>query len=404
MIATAATVIILTVGVSVFSRQSDPLVRTDGAWNWFTNPRAVSYDGYTYFGQAGTDGDAIVSRLDEDTEDIESFILHEGLQIDDHANPALLVRPDGRITAFYSAHNGADLFHRTTKRPGDIRAWSTEKSIGTNSAGEKGYTYPNPIYLPGEGSIYLFWRGADWQPTFSVSSDMGKTWGEARRLIESPGERPYVLYRQSGDRIHIAFSEAHPRDLPTSLYYMYYEKGGFYRADGSLIKSIDDLPVIPREADIVYDAGSLGAASWAWDIATDPRGYPVIIYARFPKPDDHRYRYVTYDAGWHDFEFARGGGFTGGAGEPQYSGGMALDESDPKTVYISKGKEGDFSLEKITILDGGKVMESEMIATKGENIRPVHVDGSDGRAVLLWISGRYGTYMRYDTSVDHKIF
>ena len=67
---------------------------------------------------------------------------------------------------------------------------------------------------------------------------------------------------------------------------------------------------------------------------------PVIVYVRFTKEKedmDHRYRYVRYidGVGWRDRELAQSGpwfpetpdGTT--EREPNYSGGLTLDHSNP---------------------------------------------------------------------------
>jgi hypothetical protein len=43
-----------------------------------------------------------------------------------------------------------------------------------------------------------------------------------------------------------------------------------FSADGSLISSVEDLPIPPSRAQKVYDAKASGAGkSWIWDIAID---------------------------------------------------------------------------------------------------------------------------------------
>ena len=60
----------------------------------------------------------------------------------------------------------------------------------TNTPGIRGYTYPNPIRLEAEDRTYLFWRGGNYNPTFSIQNDGETTWSAARTLISMPGERP----------------------------------------------------------------------------------------------------------------------------------------------------------------------------------------------------------------------
>ena len=128
----------------------------DGAWCWFADPRAVYYTGKldrTYVGWVNKAGDIKLAAVDNKTSKIETVTLKKNLQKDDHANPALLVRDDGRIVVFYSAHNGDKMFYRISKKPEDISSWSDEMSLAANTQGKYGFTYPNPCRLTKENEI-----------------------------------------------------------------------------------------------------------------------------------------------------------------------------------------------------------------------------------------------------------
>src|SRR3954447_21984798 len=199
-----------------------------GAWCWFADPRAVVAGVKTFVGWIDSSGDVRVATLGGGT-----ATLHTGLGVDDHNNPALLVRADGRLQAFYSAHGGAEMFFRLSS---DGERWDAERRVATNTPGTRGFTYPNPVQLVGEqGRIHLFWRGGDWNPAFSTSPD-GLTWAPAQTLIRVPGQRPYVKVASDGlDTIHVAFTDGHPRETATSLYYARYSAGAWHRAGGERI-------------------------------------------------------------------------------------------------------------------------------------------------------------------------
>ena len=205
------------------------------------------------------------------------------------------------------------MYYRVSTRAEDISEWGPTRVTGVNTPGVHGYAYPNPIRLSAEGDlIYLFWRGGNFQPSFSTSEDDGETWAAARTLIEFPGYRlrPYVKYATDGvATIHMAFTEAHPATYATSVYYLAYRAGALYRADGTLVASLDDLPVHPARADRVYDAAEHGASAWVYDVAHDEQGRPVIVYATFPSPrTDHRYRYARWTGDrWVDRELTPAG-------------------------------------------------------------------------------------------------
>lgn len=384
----------------------------DGAWCWYQDPRAIRYSGSsdgTYFGWVDSEGSIIVSRYDDRTHVISTHTLHKEFQRDDRAAPSILVRPDGRLMVFYSAHVGDAMYYRVSSYPEDISSWSEEHIVDTNTSGNWGYTYSNPIQLSDEnGRIYLFWRGGNGNPTFSTTDDGGKTWDAARTLFSVPGERPYVKeYSDGKRRIYFSITDGHPNEVDhNSIYFTYYENGAFYRADGSYVKSINDLPLRPEDLEVVYDSRATGIQAWNWDIAADGNGYPVIAYAVFPGLDDHRYRYAHWNGdSWDDIEIASAGGSIDPTHEPYYSGGMALDHEKPSIIYLSRGTGEAYSLERWETGDWGLHWNSAVIsaAESGKNIRPIvpRNHGSSGPQ-LFWMNGKYPWFTEYETSIMMK--
>lgn len=114
--------------------------------------------------------------------------------------------------------------------------WGPEQTVPTNTPGPYGYTYPNPVWSPLESRLYLFWRGGNFLPTFSFSGDEGATWAPARTLMDDnepqSSQRPYVKYASRNGVIHLAYNQAHPRDRPTSLFYMKLDRRALRPAGG----------------------------------------------------------------------------------------------------------------------------------------------------------------------------
>jgi hypothetical protein len=229
-------------------------------------------------------------------------------------------------------------------------------SLATNTPGNLGYTYPNPAQLRGEASrIHLFWRGGDWEPAFSTSPD-GLSWTAARRLIRVAGQRPYV--KVAGDheqRIHVAFTDGHPRNTPTSIYYARYRNGAWSLADGRHICTVDQLPFTPRQADVVYDVTQHHFRAWVHDVAFDAAGQPLIVFAIFRSATDHRYHYARWTGNaWEDHFVTLAGGFIDeDGGEVQYSGGITFDHEDPSVVYLSREVDGQWEIERWRTGDAG---------------------------------------------------
>ncbi|MPY86794.1 MAG: hypothetical protein GEU99_02625 [Luteitalea sp.] len=393
-------------------------VTADGAWCWFADPRAVYYEGKqrgTYVGWVTRAGDIQVAFRAADTNRFRVTTVRENLDPDDHANPALLSLPDGRLTAFYSGHGGEHMFYRTTVNPEDVSSWEPEREVKTNTAGEKGYTYPNPYRLSGENDrIYLFWRGGNFKPAFAASDDGGHTWTDAQTVIEGPGQRPYVKYASDGrESIHLAFTDGHPRNEPSNgIYYAKYRDGAFYRADGSKIAGLNALPFKPSAADLVYDADAAGARGWVWDIALDGNGYPVIVYAAFPTETDHRYRYAYWNGTrWEDHLITEAGSWfpqtaTGEVErEPHYSGGVVLDHADPSVVYLSRPVNGVFEIEQWVTHDHGASWASTPITERSDqpNVRPFVPRGSARDIQLMWMYGDYIHYTQFHTALRMKL-
>ncbi|HYH56584.1 MAG TPA: BNR-4 repeat-containing protein, partial [Anseongella sp.] len=357
-------------------------VAEDGAWCWFSDPRAVYYQGKQeriYFSYITSKGDVAISARNMKTGETETFLLHEKLQVDDHNVASILVLADGRLLAFYTEHNGR-IFMRRSKEPEDIRTWEEEKVLPFGNR----TTYSHPVMLPEEnGRIYLFWRGSDWQPSFSYSEDAGTTWADPRAFIAGEGlknaHRPYLkVASDNKGRIDFLFTDGHPaKETFNSVYHFYYRKGKLYQTGGELIGTMEQLPVSHEKVNKVYDAAATGVRAWIADIALDKRNRPVIVYVRFPRETDHYYHYAYWDGEkWTDRELCRAGGWMpltpGGlkTREPHYSGGIALDHGNVKKVYLSRQVNGIFEIERWSRRGAGWRNRALTRGSTTSNVRP----------------------------------
>jgi len=216
-------------------------------------------------------------------------------------------------------------------------------------------------------------------------------------------------------RIDFAFTDGHPRDEKNnSIYYMYYAKGAFYKANGSKIKNIGES-VRPDEADIVYDAyNSANPKGWIWDLARDKNGNPVLVYTKFPDSVNHLYCVAKWDRKkWINQELVNSGKYfpRGPAGvrerEPNYSGGICIDHEDPSILYLSVERNGIFEIERWTSKKNGK-WEVEPITknSKKDNIRPFAVrNAKSGNLVqVMWVTNdRYVHYTDFHSSIKMNI-
>ena len=380
-----------------------------GSWSWFGDPRAVYVAGKhkeIFVGWIDWSGSVTVGAYRPLSGVLSEHVIAH-LFHDDHSAPSILVEPDKRLTVFWSGHGGAEMDYRSTLRPEDVSAWGPLEHVPVTSEGSLGFTYPNPVLLPGEGNkLYLFWRGGDWSADYATRSSDGH-WSRAYELIRVRGQRPYVKVGSDGrDEIALAFTNGHPRKVLTSIYYAAYRAGSLWTAGGRRIAQIADGPIAARRADLVYNAQATHVSAWLWDVALDPRGRPVIVYATFPSRRRHEYWYADWNGmRWVSHFLTVGGGtISPGTREYEYSGGIALDHSDPSVVYLTRQVGGGFEIERWTTAHGGSRWHHMVVVPAGgtDNVRPFVPRGWDhGRMSLLWLRGHYGYYTTYRTSVEY---
>ncbi|MGH8791093.1 MAG: BNR-4 repeat-containing protein [Stackebrandtia sp.] len=384
-------------------------IAESGAWCWFGDPRAIHVDGRTYVSYITRAGEIACSVYDHADGQLSTSVLQTGFQIDDHNNPSIVRRPDGHLVVFWTehGHNDAPIYYRRSVAPDDASDWEPRKEMRQNTSGRYGWTYPNLAQLSEEpNKLYMFFRAANWDAAFTSTSG-ADVWAPAQSLVTNPGERPYLKQHSNGvGRIHFAFTEGHPRNVHTSVYYMCYDAAdqNLHRADGSVIGPLG-TPVRAEEADVVYDADGAPKA-WVWDVAEDADGNPVVVYANFPSDSDHRYRYARWNSGgWQDVEMTSAGDrIPSDPSEPLYSGGLSLDHADPSTVVLSRQHDGGFHrIERWRTPDGGQTWTSEVITPEPTelNARPVIPHGLTGGGAMsvLWMAGSYTHYTDYETRI-----
>jgi len=395
------------------------MLTPDGAWFWLSDPRAVYHEGEhrrTYVAWVNSIGDIRIASYDHDTHERTTVTLREALHADDHANPTVVVRPDGRLTVFYSKHRGRWLITQTSTNPEDVTLWGEEDDVGPYTSDTRGHTGPRPVYLPGESNrLMLFWRGPGYD-THLRTSDDGWNWDEQRAFLAAGETTPYFHVAGDGEAaVHLAISPAHPRaDGGERILYCRYHADAVWRADGTRICGMEELPVLLDDCDVVYDGSVDGAPAWIWDVA-DAGGAPVIVYATFPAKDDHRYWYARWTSeGWKRHEVTPAGSWfpSGRIGtrrhDQYYAGGITLDHTDPSVVYLSRQVDGVFEIERWVTPDGGATWSSEAVTSGSEynNVRPVvprQSVFSSGTAeppsTLFWMNGSYVDFGEYSTSI-----
>ncbi|WP_340111330.1 BNR-4 repeat-containing protein [Maribellus mangrovi] len=403
----------------------------DGAWCWFSNPRAIYYeDDKIVTGWVKKDGSVEAASLDLNSGEKKYKILYPQLQFDDHDNPAFTVLPDGNVLAMYTWHSTKKgVIMNTTSNGGDISSFGAPVDFKPTNEDllkrfpRETYTYANPFVLSKEDNkLFVFGRWTGFKPNLIISEDNGQTWSEKYVIISdnpfTPGNRPYVNYYSDGkSKIHMVFTDGHPRVEPlNSVYYCYYENGAFWKAGGSKICTLEDLPFEPKDASMVYKATEETGRSWIADIVVKDN-QPVILYSRHPKETDHRYHYAWYDAknaSWIDHEICKAGRWFPQTPEgeverePHYMGNLSFDPAHPETVYLSRQINGRFEIEKYITADGGETWEITPITSNSEfdQVRPyvARNKSNDAKTVVMWMENKkYIHYTNFDSRIKYMI-
>ena len=111
--------------------------------------------------------------------------------------------PEGRLLVFYSEHSTENpILMAKAKHPESILEWEPLRSLSLNDStlfdgASNTYTYTNIIRLKDENNkLFLFWRGTDFKPNFSISLDYGTNWTKGRILVlperSYQNRRPYL--------------------------------------------------------------------------------------------------------------------------------------------------------------------------------------------------------------------
>ena len=262
LLATVAIGIAMTIAFTATATptERDGELVADGSWCWFQDPRAVHHVGAhdrTYVGYVTSRGDIDIISQDNGTAALTHTTLHPRLIADDHAAPGLVVLPNGKIAVFYATHGGDHYMrYRVSTTPENITTFGPERTLNLGGP----VTYANPIYLPAEQRLFLFYRGTS-TPWMTSTADLtGLTgWTTPRQVITprathtavSALTRPYVKYATNDhDEIAVLFTDGHPQGdtengLPTSTYEITYKAGAFWTPAGANLGAgpihIDDL-------------------------------------------------------------------------------------------------------------------------------------------------------------------
>ncbi len=421
--------LLLVIKVNSNAQTASGYLTNDGAWCWFSDPRAIMVDNSNLVtGWVKSNGTIQAAKFNLETGKTDLSELYFLLEKDDHNNPAFTLTANGDALAMYTRHIRKDLFINRLQDATNKFRFSTPEMIHPLADEEVAkfsrptMTYANPIRLENENNrIYCFGRWIGFKPNMMWSDDQGNTWSKSKVFITKyPNDlnnRPYVKYTSDGkSRIHMVFTDGHPRDEPTnSVYYAYYENGAFYKAGGEQISSIDSLPFEPKDATVVYTSNQKQGRAWIADISQDENNNPVILYTRSPEETNHEYWYARYTKnGWVEHKICDSGKWFPKTPEgmkepePHYFGGMSVHPSNANVVYLSKQVKGVFEIERWETANNGKNWTSTAITKNStvDNVRPYVPKGlaATAKEIVLWMENqKYVHYTDYKTSIKYFI-
>jgi len=430
---------------SLSAQTNFAVLTTDGAWTWYNDTRALFHNGKLYFGFVRTsDSKTTLSVFDLATGQTTNLWSSGFTQLDDHNNPGLLAKSDGRLLAAYSRHISDQYFsYRTSSSTNPMTAagWNAEINIPNSGAG---MTYANPFQLSSEsGRIYNFCRNQNFNPTIYTSTDGGTNWSAPQLFIQAGTGgtvRPYVKYSSDNtQRVDFLYTDGHPRDVANSLYHLYYQAGAFYKTDGTFVKNYASLPILHDSGErgsVIYQYSDADQAdpnewiptgrAWCWETAAQSNGAPVCVFTvqrdNVTGPtsgtDDRIYYYYARWTGsaWQK-RFIAQAGRPLYAAEDDYAGGICVDPVEPNVIYISSNAQNPFNLTDTTNVtlsasqryelwrgvtaDGGLTFTWSQITSNSavDNLRPYVPRRNGGERCVLWFRGSYASYTSYSCSI-----
>ena len=407
------------------SNQLSTVVR-NGAWCWFGDPRAIENDQAVYISSITKNGYVQVEQINRDGTR-KHKVFDEQLSTDDHNNPSIAFLKDGNIIIFYSEHNGPTLFSSKTTKPGDIESFGAMNHYQIKDQDEvgRGFTYPNIISrVDGRNhELYLFWRGDDWDPRMTKSTDEGKTWLGSLKLVKTliNDQRPYAKYfADSLGRIHMAFASNHPNQNDrNSIYYMVFNGKDFRKADGTIIGDISQLPFRLDELDRVYhpsqfEPGVPYKRAWIWSVSVDKQNQPVMAFSVTDQALNHEYVYANWNSSaWVKTSITSGGKTIQDVEntmnkEVYYSGGVFISPKDSTQIFLSAERvRAHHSIEEWKFDRTSQSASFVRSLTDGSvrSFRPI-VPLPDPSMTLdpifdaLWLKGSYYYYTDFETAIE----
>lgn len=408
--------------------------RANGSLCWFAEPRAVSAQSKTWFGYSrplsinGGYGNCCIGEFNHTTGLTTEFIIKANAlgYNDDHSQPSFLIRPDGRLVAFYCNHGDTAIHMRVSVNAYDATVWGAEADIVTDVDPDNVITYPSPVMLSAQSNkIYVFYRGIAQGLTCITSTDLAAatapassgaamgtvTWSSPAvwiATITSPTDKGvyHKVWSDNVSRIDFACTNATPRSLVPGLTLKdvrhFYWDGTTARASDGAALAAFPLTTNAMTAIATSAAPDSYGDIWVWDCFRDAASGTVhVAFVRFLSDSDHRYYVARWDGQiWSKAEIPNTATqrMCVTTNQPQYTHGICFDPDKPGVVYLAIGDMTASVLYRLVTLDNGATWSRLAISSPdlageryvGVNYRPFVPRNRDGtKCAVMWNRGTY---------------
>ena len=369
----------------------------DGAYTWWTNALSLRYVGdydKTYISYVNKSGQMTVTSIEANIR--ESFILAD-YERDDHNSAALATLPGGRILAIYTRHSADNLIRWRISNKEDIRSFTKEKQISS-----KGSVTYIQIHRISEYEYRIFYRYSmnNWATRIydyrSDSFTEEKVW-----LNEAYGGQYYLWTQEDKEKgkINIVMT-CHPTNgKDQNIRYGYFDKEGNICTNKKILGNLnEENKLSPRDFEIVYEPEE-GTRTRLYDLSF--KGQKIgCLFGIFTSAYNSQYMYAYYDKGKWTVEKVSESGSAAVLGN-HYFGGISFSKNDMQTLYLSREKEGKWTIEKWETKDFGKSWISKVLDSSANEvlIRPTLPFNTKDKIEVIYMKGQYPSYHTYDTKL-----